>query len=52
MQDKIIIFGDSFADPADRKYENKNVTTWYEFLKSDYKITKKLQFLLEESLEK
>ena len=39
MQDKIIIFGDSFADPADRKYENKNVTTWYEFLKSDYKIT-------------
>ena len=39
MQDKIIIFGESFADPADRKYENKNVTTWYEFLKSDYKIT-------------
>jgi hypothetical protein len=36
---KIIIFGDSFADPADRKYENKNVTTWYEHLNHDYEIT-------------
>ena len=39
MQDKIIIFGDSFADPAERQHENKNITTWYEFLESDYKIT-------------
>ena len=38
MQNKIIIFGDSFADSADRKYENKNVTTWYESLESDYEI--------------
>ena len=36
---KIIIFGDSFADPTDRCEENKQVTTWYDCLKHDYKIT-------------
>ena len=38
MQDKIIIFGDSFADPEDRRDENKDVTAWYEFLGQEYKI--------------
>jgi hypothetical protein len=36
---KIIIFGDSFADPNERHDENPNVTTWYESLGSDYDIT-------------
>ena len=39
MQNKIIIFGDSFADPNERHDENPNVTTWYESLGSDYDIT-------------
>ena len=34
---KIIIFGDSFADPEDRRGETQ-VTSWYEFLEHDYKI--------------
>jgi hypothetical protein len=38
MQNKIIIFGDSFADPKERKKENQKVTTWYESLESDYEI--------------
>lgn len=38
MQNKIIIFGDSFADPEDRRVENKEVTAWYEFLGQEYKI--------------
>ena len=38
MQDKIIIFGDSFADPEDRRDENKDLTAWYEFLGQEYKI--------------
>jgi len=38
MQNKIIIFGDSFADPKERKKENQNVTTWYDSLGSDYEI--------------
>jgi len=36
---KIIIFGDSFADPKDRQDENKQITTWYEHLNHDYEIT-------------
>ena len=39
MNKKIIIFGDSFADPQERNDENPNVTTWYESLGSDYDIT-------------
>jgi len=38
MQNKIIIFGDSFADPNYRHDENPNVTTWYESLGFDYEI--------------
>tara|TARA_B100000949_G_scaffold58963_1_gene52088 strand:- start:168 stop:1016 length:849 start_codon:yes stop_codon:yes gene_type:complete len=38
MQNKIIIFGDSFADPNERHDENPNVTTWYESLGFDYEI--------------
>ncbi len=36
---KIIIFGDSFADPEDRQVENKQITAWYEHLNHDYEIT-------------
>jgi len=36
---KIIIFGDSFADPNYRHDENKQVTAWYEHLNHDYEIT-------------
>jgi hypothetical protein len=35
---KIIIFGDSFADPHERRDEQSNVTTWYDSLGSDYEI--------------
>ena len=38
MQDKIIIFGDSFADPVDRVDENPGVTSWYEFLSNQYTV--------------
>jgi len=38
MSSKIIIFGDSFADPEDRRVENKEVTAWYEFLSKNYQV--------------
>ena len=38
MPNKIIIFGDSFADPEDNLTENKDVTAWYEFLGREYEI--------------
>lgn len=38
MQDKLIIFGDSFADPNDRVDENPDVKSWYEYLSEQYKV--------------
>tara|TARA_Y100000004_G_C8883618_1_gene398710 strand:+ start:22 stop:825 length:804 start_codon:yes stop_codon:yes gene_type:complete len=38
MSSKIIIFGDSYADPEDNLKENKDVTTWYELLSKKYQI--------------
>ena len=38
MPNKIIIFGDSFADPEDKSTENKDLTAWYEFLSQEYEI--------------
>ena len=38
MPNKIIIFGDSFADPEDISKENKDIVAWYEFLSQEYEI--------------
>ena len=38
MLNKIIIFGDSFADPEDISKENKDIVAWYEFLSQEYEI--------------
>ena len=38
MPNKIIIFGDSFADPEDRFHENEDVITWFDQLSNDYEI--------------
>lgn len=38
MPNKIIIFGDSFADPEDKSEENKDVIAWHEFLNREYEI--------------
>ena len=38
MRNKIIIFGDSFADPENTSEENKKIIAWYEFLSETYQI--------------
>ena len=40
-QNKIIIYGDSFADPNHRKIDHPEITAWYDLLKSDYKVINK-----------